>query len=187
MNAETGRLFLGVALSDDVRHALASFVEDHTDHRPLPGRPVDPENWHVTLRFLGRTEPVRRDLVLAAVDQDLAQTPFTLGFAGLGAFPRPVRATVLWLGIERGAEELEALGARCEAAAQAAGFSAEDRPFHPHVTLSRIRPWQDVTPSIEAFPRFPATQTVDAITLFRSILGRGGARYEVVDSVPLPS
>ena len=72
----------------------------------LPGRPVDPDNWHITLRFLGRTEPVQRDLVLADIDEHVAQAPFTLGFGGLGAFPRPGRATVLWLGIEQGADEL---------------------------------------------------------------------------------
>jgi 2'-5' RNA ligase len=183
MTAESERLFLAVALSDDVRHALAAFVDDP---RELPGRPVDPGNWHVTLRFLGRTEPMQRDIVLAHIDQELAQRRFTLGFGGLGAFPRPGRATVLWLGIEQGADEIEALADRCESAAQAAGFSPEDRPFHPHVTLSRIRPWQDVRPLVERFPRFPATQTVEAITLFRSILGQGGAGYETVDTVPLP-
>jgi 2'-5' RNA ligase len=93
----------------------------------------------------------------------------------------------LWLGIEQGADEIEALADRCESAAQAAGFSPEDRPFHPHVTLSRIRPWQDLRPLVERFPRFPATQTVEAITLFRSILGQGGAGYETVDTVPLPA
>jgi len=184
MTEETERLFLAVALSDDVRHALAAFVDDPRD---LPGRPVDPDNWHITLRFLGRTEPVQRDLVLADIEEHVAQAPFTLGFGGLGAFPRPGRATVLWLGIEQGADELDGVADRCESAAQVAGFSPEDRPFHPHVTLSRIRPWQDVRSLVERFPPFPATQRVEAIALFRSVLGLGGARYEVVDSVPLPS
>lgn len=187
MTAETERLFLAAALSDDVRHALAAFVDDHSDDRPLPGRPVDPDNWHITLRFLGRTEPMQRDLVLADIDQHVMQGPFTLSFGGLGAFPRPGRATVLWLGIEQGVDELDALADRCEAAAQVAGFPAEDRPFHPHVTLSRIRPWQDIRSLVERFPPFPATQRVESITLFRSVLGRGGARYEIVDSVPLTS
>lgn len=184
MTEDTERLFLAVALSDDVRHALAAFVDDPRD---LPGRPVDPDNWHITLRFLGRTEPVQRDLVLTDIDQHVMQAPFTLGFGGLGAFPRPGRATVLWLGIEQGADELNGVADRCESAAQVAGFSPEDRPFHPHVTLSRIRPWQDVRSVVERFPPFPATQRVEAITLFRSVLGRGGAGYEVVDSVPLPA
>ena len=187
MTEAADRLFLAVALSNDVRYALASFLHEQTEHRALPGRPVDPQNWHITLRFLGRTEPPQRDIVLAHVAQDLTQTPFRLAFDGLGAFPRPGRATVLWLGIERGAEELAGVAAGCEEAARAAGFPEEDRPFHPHVTLSRIRPWQDVRPVVEAVPRFRGTQPVEEITLFRSILGRGGARYEVVDTVPLPS
>ena len=92
---------------------------------------------------------------------------------------------MLWLGVGRGREELTDLAAACEEAAQAAGFDVEERPFHPHVTLSRIRPWQDVRSVVEELPAFPLNQEVDRITLYRSLLGRGGARYEVVDEVAL--
>ena len=108
-----------------------------------------------------------------------------LGFDGLGGFARPARATVLWLGVGRGSDPAAALAAVCEEAAQAAGFDPEDRPFHPHVTVSRIRRRKDVSGLVESVARFPLTQTVDRITLYRSILGRDGARYEVADEVEL--
>jgi RNA 2',3'-cyclic 3'-phosphodiesterase len=179
----TERLFLGIALSDDVRHGLAAFLDAKAG--PMPGKPVPPPNWHLTLRFLGATEAVARDEVLAHVDDEPLVLPFVLGFAGLGAFARPARATVLWLGVDRGTEELSELAAACEEAARSAGFEPDERPFHPHVTLSRIRPWQDVRPIVEKVPPFPLAQEVDRITMFRSVLGRGGARYEVVDEVEL--
>ncbi|MCZ6461442.1 MAG: RNA 2',3'-cyclic phosphodiesterase [Actinobacteria bacterium] len=179
----TERLFLAVALSDDVRHGLAAFLDNEAGR--LPGKPVPPANWHLTLRFLGTTEQHQRDLVVAFLDDHATTEPFVLGFDGLGGFARPARATVLWLGVGRGSDPAAALAMVCEEAAQAAGFDPEDRPFHPHVTLSRIRPKKDVSSLVDSVPRFPLTQTVDRITLYRSILGRDGARYEVADEVEL--
>jgi len=177
------RLFLAVALSDDVRHGLAAFLTDETMR--LPGRPAPPDNWHLTLRFLGNTTALQRDGILEFLDDHLTVEPFTLGFAALGAFPKPSRATVLWLGTRRGSDGLAAIAQICEAAAVSVGFSPEDRPFHPHLTLSRLRPPQDLGGLIERVPRFPLTMMVDRLTLYRSDLGRRGARYEAVDDVHL--
>lgn len=179
----TERLFLGVALSDEVRHGLAAFLDAKAGR--LPGKPGPPRNWHLTLRFLGSAEPERRDRLLGALDEASLTLPFVLGFAGLGAFPRPRAATVLWLGVERGSEELAELAEACEDAAQQAGFGAEERPFHPHVTLARIRPKEDVTELVEAVPPFPLSQEVDRIILYRSVLDAGGTRYEIADEVRL--
>ncbi|HZJ48647.1 MAG TPA: 2'-5' RNA ligase family protein, partial [Acidimicrobiia bacterium] len=81
------RLFLAVALSDDVRHGLAAFLVDETMR--LPGRPTPPDNWHLTLRFLGATDAPARDRILEFLDDHLVVEPFTLGFGTLGAFPKP--------------------------------------------------------------------------------------------------
>ncbi len=178
----TERLFLAVALDEEVRRGLDAGLEEI---RPLPGKPVPPENWHITLRFLGATDEVARDRILAELDQTELPAPFRISFADLGAFPRPGRATVLWLGVDQGSDELATLAAACEEAAQAAGLDAEDRPFHAHLTLARIRPWQDVTPVVEGAGTIARTQTVDRITLYRSLLGGGPARYEIVEEVEL--
>ncbi|MFQ5947930.1 MAG: RNA 2',3'-cyclic phosphodiesterase [Acidimicrobiia bacterium] len=175
------RLFVAAPLTDDVRHALAAHLGAALDGRDLPGRPVAPENWHLTLRFLGEAAPVEKDRLVRALDTADLGPSFSVRFGGLGAFPRARKATVLWLGVGGGADELGALAAAVEDAAQAAGFPGEERPFHAHLTLSRIRPHQDVTPLVERVPPFPAVLPVAEVVLFRSHLGRGGARYEGVD------
>ncbi len=183
---EKQRLFLAVEVADDVRHALAAHLTEALDGKPVPGRPVPPPNWHVTLRFLGYTYDEERDRLFHALDEADFGGPFTVGFGGLGAFPRPARATVLWLGIERGSDEVEALGAVAEEAAVAAGWMMEERPFHPHLTLSRIRPHQDVTAVIERVPPLRMTMPVDDVVLYRSHLGGGkSARYEPIERFPL--
>jgi 2'-5' RNA ligase len=177
------RLFLAVALSDDVRHGLAAFITDQT--MGLPGRPTAPEGWHVTLRLLGATTALQRDMVLEFLDDHLVVEPFTLGFDTMGAFPMPSRGSVLWLGVGRGVAGMGELARICEAAAVSVGFEQEDRRFHPHMTLARMRPPQDLESLIERVPRFPLTMTVDRVTLYRSDLHPDGARYEVVDEVLL--
>ncbi len=177
------RLFLAVALNDEVRHGLAAFLGERAIR--LPGRPTPPNNWHLTLRFLGSTDALQRDRVLEFLDEHLIVQPFTLGFTGVGAFPKPSRATVLWLGVGRGSGDLMTMANVCEHAAISAGFEAEDRPFHPHLTLSRIRPPVSVDGLIEQVGTFPLKMDVDRVTLYRSHLGRDGASYEVIDEVLL--
>jgi 2'-5' RNA ligase len=177
------RLFLAVAITDEVAHGLATFLTDETIR--LPGRPTPPANWHVTIRFLGSTTALQSDRVLEFLDEHLAVEPFTVSFGGLGAFARPPKATVLYLRIENGADRLAAMAEIGDTAAQLAGFEPEDRPFHAHVTLSRIRPPMDVRSLIERVPRFPLTMVADRLTLYLSHLGSEGPTYEVLDEVLL--
>ncbi|MDH3261671.1 MAG: RNA 2',3'-cyclic phosphodiesterase [Acidimicrobiia bacterium] len=183
--ANVGRLFVAVALTDEVRAALAAHVMGAMKDRPLPGKPVPPPNWHLTLRFLGPCDDAAYDRLLAGLAEAELGGPFAITFGGLGAFPRPARATVLWLAIDGGAGRLEQLAARSEDAAQQAGFAPEDRPFHSHLTLSRIRPHQDLRPLIEQVDSFPMSLPVDRLIVYRSHLGRGGARYEELESFEL--
>lgn len=179
------RLFIAVDLTDDVRHGLAAHLRAALGHAPVPGRPVVPANWHITLRFLGNSTEWQCETVLAGLTETELGRPFTLSFSGLGAFPRPARATVLWLGVAEGSSALTGLASVIEDVVGSAGFVPEDRPFHPHLTLSRLRPPQDVGRVINSVAPFPLRQQVNGMTIFRSHLGGGPARYEPIEVVPL--
>lgn len=176
-----GRLFLGVPVAEDVRGAL----REHLRGVELPGRAVPPGNWHLTLRFLGDTPPEALARLREALEAEEMGSRAAVTFGGLGAFPRPARASVLWLGVEEGADALRALAERAEAAARRAGWAAETRPFTPHLTLARIQPPRDVREIVERVPPFPERMAVDAVVLFRSHLGGGPARYEEMERFPL--
>ncbi len=92
---------------------------------------------------------------------------------------------VIWLGLDRGVDEMAMMAAACEEAARQHGFSPEERPFVPHVTLSRMRPHQNVTAVLDRLPPFGVTMPVRAVALFRSTLLPGGAVYDVVDTIDL--
>jgi 2'-5' RNA ligase len=178
------RLFLAGSLDESIRDLLAAHLQAHAPGG-LPGRAVRPENWHLTLRFLGWTTDLQRDGILRSLDEAALPGPFDMRFGGLGAFPKERRATVLWVGVERGGAALGDLAAACDEAAQAVGFTSEDRPFHPHLTISRIRPQEDVTALVDTVAPFPVKMPITAITLYESHLRRGGAVYEAVDTIEL--
>ncbi|HSG79034.1 MAG TPA: RNA 2',3'-cyclic phosphodiesterase [Acidimicrobiia bacterium] len=176
------RLFVAVALDDDARHRLA---HDLGDPGGWPGRPVRPQNWHLTLRFLGDTDQVAADRLFAALDEADLGHPFRFRWSGLGAFPTPRKATVLWVGVGEGSEPLERLAEQTRTAVEDAGFAPEDRPFAPHLTLSRIRPPADVRSLIEGLEAPGGSVAIGEVVVYRSRLGSGGARYEVVERFPL--
>ncbi|MEE8490887.1 MAG: 2'-5' RNA ligase family protein, partial [Acidimicrobiia bacterium] len=81
--------------------------------------------------------------------------------------------------------ELSRLAAVVEEATVSAGFIPEERPIHPHLTLSRIRPPQDVRPLIDQVPVFPLIQSVTHVTVFESHLQRGPAVYAPLERFAL--
>lgn len=184
MVGTVGPLFLGIGLPDGARDLLAALLMDVTGGASLPGRPSPPDNWHITLRYFGAVDEVVADRVVAGIDEASlgGQVPLTLG--ALGAFPNARRATVLWIGIDRGADRLEDLNEVAEDVAQGVGLPAEDRPYVPHLTLSRLRPDQDLRRLIDASVLPPVSFTVQELTLFASHLGPN-TWYEPVETFPL--
>jgi len=177
------RCFIGVPVPEQVRHDLGAQIGDWSPS----GRPVPFANLHLTLAFIGDTpiEAVHR--IHRAIDAEQLGSAFEIQLRGLGAFPRPERATVLWLGVERGAEAVNALNTGVMRALRSAGMPTEERPFYPHLTLSRIRPPGDVRALLEHAPLLDVRIMVDAVVLFRSYLGSGSPRYEEMERVTLPS
>ncbi len=178
-------LFLAVQPDEQTKSLLAQMLaRAHDDEWPLPGRLSPPENWHVTVRFLGKLEDVTQDRLLAGLDESPLPPTFTVTLAGMGAFPRPDNATVLWVGVE--SDVLFDLAADVEELVTSVGVAPEERPFRPHLTLSRIRPPLDVA-DLTAVDWGRLRFTVDRLILFRSerrVDGRG-VRYVPVEQFEL--
>jgi 2'-5' RNA ligase len=95
------------------------------------------------------------------------------------------RARILWVGVSDGADRLVALAEKIEAASRRAGFPAEARPFKAHLTVSRIDPPRAVTEVVAQQRPIAATMLVDRVSLIRSLLGGGPARYEILEDFHL--
>jgi 2'-5' RNA ligase len=170
-------------LPDAVRTELArvgELMEPHT----LTGRFIPAENLHLTLAYLGNVEDERVAAVGEAVSGAArGQGPIATSLAGLGAFPSPRRARVLWAGLADPHGRLRALATAVQEALEPLGFEREDRPFRAHVTLARLRLPRPV--DVDHVPVEPRAFTIEQVVLFRSHLGRGFPRYEAMTSVRL--
>lgn len=171
----TGRVFAAVVPPAEAVAELVHRMEGIS----IPGRPVPPPNWHVTLRFVGHIDQVPYERWLAALDQAPLPGPFEVRVGGFGAFPRPARATVLWLGVE--GDGLASLAAVVDDAAAAASLGHEERPFRAHLTLARIRPPQDVRGLTEDRGGWSVRFLVDRF----HIMAAAGSRYRVYADFPL--
>jgi 2'-5' RNA ligase len=70
---------------------------------------------------------------------ELRFQPFTVQFAGLGAFPNLRRISVVWVGITRGQEELEGIFQQLEPKLRKIGLSPDNKGFSPHMTIARVK------------------------------------------------
>ncbi len=177
MVGSLGRVFAAVPLPAEVRLAL----DDKLRPLSLPGKVVPAGNWHLTLRFLGSVDEVTYERFISQLDPAGLGSTFRMALGSMGAFPNPKRATVLWLGVSQGVGELDRLASVCDEAAQAAGLAAEERPFRPHLTLSRIRPQADVASLIESFGDAGIGWRCETMIVYRSLLGSGAASYEPLE------
>ena len=156
------RYFVALSLLPEVRLA----VREWRDTLNLPGRPVPPEKFHVTLRFVGPADQVGQERIMAALDASDLGPPFRYRIGGLGAFPRPRKATVAWAGLEGDEGRLSVLASVVDEAVASAGFGHEERPFRAHLTLARIRPPSDLRAIVAAPAGIPARAT--EVVFYRS-------------------
>ncbi len=127
------RLFTAVEISDSIRARLVEIQRD------LPGKLklVEPENIHVTLKFLGEVPETRAAEVQGAL-KGLEVPAFEAEAKGVGVFPSPGNPRVLWAGVDRGAAEFVALSREADRLLAPLGFPREKR-FVPHTTLARVK------------------------------------------------
>lgn len=181
------RLFAAVDLPERVRERIERGIEPWRDRLP-GGRWVRPENWHVTVKFLGRTFPRLVDVVHRACREAAAVIrPFRVGVEGMGVFPGSGRARVLWVGLDDRDGGLPAL-ARALDDRLADDFPPEKRGFSPHLTVARFNPPAVVREHAEelAGTEFDVEPFgVGELVLYRSHLSPKGARYEPLERFPL--
>jgi RNA 2',3'-cyclic 3'-phosphodiesterase len=181
------RLFVAVAppaaVLDELEAASAPF---------RAGRPelrwTSRDAWHITLAFLGEVDGLTTGRLIPRLERAASgHGPFSLAFAGAGAFPAASRARVLWSGLSGDRGSLAALAESVAAGARRAGATPPDegRPFRPHLTLARCRMPADVRDITTAIGDYAgAPWTADRIHLIHS-RPDGQPRYDTIGSWPL--
>ncbi len=177
------RTFIALDLDKPLKETLAGLV---CRLRRQGGdiRWIRPEGMHLTLKFLGET----REETVVKIKNALAvlarrHKPFCLSFVGTGTFPPGNRARVLWVGISESVQ-LKALQEDLEREMERLGFPSEERGFHPHLTLGRVKSSFGLGPVIQELQKEAVTVFGEAdiwhLTFLQSTLKSTGAEYSIL-------
>jgi RNA 2',3'-cyclic 3'-phosphodiesterase len=179
------RLFVALtppaAVVEELVAATAGLRAERPELRWTP-----PEQWHLTLAFLGEVDDRAREDLLSRLGRAASRhAALRLSFGSAGRFGD----RVLWTRVRGDVEPLRRLAAAVQAAARRARLPVETRPYRPHLTLARTREPTDLRPDVEALGGFSGREWVAAdLHLVRSHLGAGpgrGARHEHLATWPL--
>ncbi len=184
------RLFIAVELSELVVDWIKTFrspLQAVCARKGISLRWTSPDQWHITLQFLGECSEAKIPGLTSAIKDTAASAKsFRLSLGPLGTFGGP-RGGVLWLGVESGQQELHALSKDLQTRLASLGFVPEKRPFHGHVTLARAR--APMTPKMLEnlpAPQDPCPETVvKRLLLIRSELTPAGPIYSPEYEAPL--
>lgn len=173
------RAFLAIPLPEALQETLAGAA------RGVRGlRAQRPETIHLTVRFLGDIEdPGAIERAVRPVAE--AHPPFEMELRGVGVFPNPRAARVVWVGLGEGEERALALAAAVERALAPLGFTPEARPWSAHITLGRFRDPARVDPALLDPKRPFGRARADRLVLYESVLGREGAAHTPVAEMSL--
>ena len=179
------RVFIAIELPGIIRQKLKAHIDGLRCTLPdVRASWSREDNLHLTLKFLGDI-PVAKVEALAQAAQRAASKvePFEIFVGGCGAFPSRGQPRVLWIGIDDPSGRLTEVHQALEDECAIAGFPREERPFHPHLTIARIRKPHDAR-QLAAVHRDTGfePETVHALELvvIRSELVSEGSRHTVI-------
>ncbi|MBM4123000.1 MAG: RNA 2',3'-cyclic phosphodiesterase [Nitrospira sp.] len=199
------RAFLAVELPEGLKKSIAQ-IQDQVRGGIAKTVPpttrlqwVRPDSMHLTLKFLGDIEEAQIESIKQALALPMTAFPrFSVEVDGLGVFPHLGMPRVLWVGLsetvdgQSGHQQgLLRLVEEVEAVLERLGFPRETRPFHPHLTLARMKEQaREVgralsTSGLLTRTHAMGTLSVRAVALVKSELRPSGAVYTRLWEVPL--
>ncbi len=181
------RAFIGIDAPVSLRNTIADLQRDLR----VPGVRVrweKPENFHVTMKFLGDTTREILEEMAEALREKVSRVP-VLAFQAdtIGAFPSRSRPRVIWLGSSAAPDEIFSLQRTIEEEAAKFGFEPEQRRFHPHITLGRVKDrdgLEDLISTLKQCTFTSFSMTLEAVSLKQSTLTPEGAMHKELFRLP---
>ncbi len=178
------RSFIAIDLNAEIQQKLGDVIRRLKPFSANVVRWVPENNIHITLKFLGDTSPTNLEILKKILTVEASRIrSFDLKVEGLGAFPSLRRPRVIWVGVET-PPVLLAMQRAIDTETQRLGYTPEERPFSPHLTLGRLA--HNATPEeirqvgdqlAGSKIELSANVHVKTVVLFRSDLQPGGAVY----------
>lgn len=179
------RLFLAINLDNGIKGRINDLSKEFS--QAINAKFVEMENIHVTLFFLGEVVEEKAPRIVEALE-GIEGRSFEMELKGIGAFPSFNFIRVLWVGVEKGREEVIELHSSIENRLKSLGFKS-DKSFVPHATFARVKSIKNrekLRLLIEKYREEEfGTQKVESFELMRSKLTPRGPIYSVVHSFRL--
>lgn len=189
------RLFIAIDPPEEAKQVLAETINELEKAIPAGVRWVQSHRIHLTVKFLGDVSNSALDAILASIEQasnDFQDGNFNLNLFGLGVFPNRSRPRVLWAGVQGDLDSLNKLHYVVDNAVSRLGFSLDQGPYRPHLTLGRSRnsvPQQCLSLIGDTIFNWPSLQPViwpvDSVHLIQSVSGSGRVEYITLGSASL--
>ena len=151
---------------------------------------VNPEKIHLTLKFFGNIDEARIEPIVQSIEGPIqTASPFHLLVRGVGVFPHLKNPRVIWMGLADGKEVLTSLQNQLETLLGKIGFQPEDRPFHPHLTLGRVKSSKGKEEILKRMEKYKEEEFgdfhVERVILFKSDLRPVGPVYTPLSEIKL--
>ena len=188
------RLFLAIDIPSHARETVVS-IQNRFKTLGLNASWVQPENIHLTLKFLGDT-PLEQ---VAKIKKSVSEAVDSISVCkvaldGIGVFPNFKKPRVLWVGLKDPHKHLNVLQENIDAKMMKLGFPRERKHFAPHLTLARIKhakgkikeSFEDLKREVESIPPMDSEFfQVDSVRLIQSELTPKGSIYTILEKFPL--
>ena len=147
---------------------------------------VNPENIHITVRFLGNISVGIVNKIYEAMEK-VDFKPFLVEIKGLGAFPRLSFPRVIWAGIHQGADKLQNIFEQLEPQLRKLGFQPDPKGFSPHITIARVKTGRNRAELVKCIETLSNEKfgeiTANCLRLKKSTLTPKGPIYSTVKEV----
>lgn len=183
------RTFVALPVSESTRQSMAD-VQSELISAGAEVKWESAEKFHITLKFLGDTNPS----LVVSLNENLQKSignlpPFDVIYSGLGAFPTAERPRIVWIGTHT-SPDLHNLQRVVEEHCSALGVLKEDRSFHAHITLGRVKGTRGVdrlTAKLKSVTFQAVTSRCTEVQIMRSDLKPTGSVYTLLHTIPLAS
>src|SRR3990170_1816036 len=182
------RTFIAVELKDELKKKIEE-VQTPLKKINADVSWVKPGNVHATLKFLGEVPEDKIEKVFEGTEKALEGIRgFRLSLKNLGCFPNLKRPRVLWIGVEKGKEELALMAKKIEQEMENMGYPKEEREFSPHLTIGRVKSPKNIEKLAEQIKttNFQTEEIeIKEVVVMRSQLNPAGAIYTPIKKMPL--
>ncbi len=177
------RCFVAVECGGDELAVRFAEVRRRLEATRADAKFVEPENIHLTLKFLGEIEPSLVDQASQIV-KEIGFQPFSARIEGTGVFPNLRRPRVIWAGITGGVTQLAEIWKDVDTGLSRLGFERERRGFSPHITIGRVRSGRNRDKLVEEISSLSdfvfGDLQVDRVVLKKSVLTPRGPIYSTL-------